>query len=208
MDEESASAVTPAAGPGRPPAMSPVAARRRRRALRLFSLCVLVLVPWTVYLALSLPDQFQARHWSAAWVGFDVLLLASLAGAGLAVFLRRQILIPLAVIAGTLLVCDAWFDIVLDWGTPQVWGSVASAVLVELPLAALLFLRARRLQTLTVRLAWQRLGLPGEPPPLHRQPLFSAFAPPPPNDAPSNDAPPNDAPPPRPDAPRRERPAP
>jgi hypothetical protein len=178
MDEEAASADTPATGQGQPLSLSADAVRRRRRALRLLGLCVLVLVPWTVYLALFLPDQFQARHWSAAWVGFDVMLLVSLAGAGLAVFLRRQILIFLAVIAGTLLVCDAWFDIALDWGTPQVWGSLASAFLVELPLAALLFLRARRLQTLTVRLAWQRLGLPGEPPPLHRQPLLSAFDPP------------------------------
>ncbi|MEY9968903.1 hypothetical protein ABIA33_006990 [Streptacidiphilus sp. MAP12-16] len=190
MDEEAASADSPANGPGQTLVLTADAVRRRRRALRLLALCVVVLVPWTVYLALFLPDQFQARHWSAAWVGFDVMLLVSLTGAGLAVFLRRQILILLAVIAGTLLVCDAWFDIALDWGTSQVWGSVASAVLVELPLAALLFLRARRLQTLTVRLAWQRLGLPGEPPPLHRQPLLSAFAPPSP-----------DASPPRPESP-------
>jgi hypothetical protein len=150
-------------------------ARHRRRALRIIGLCVLALLPWTVYLALSLPDQFQARHWSAAWVGFDVLLLASLAAAGLAVWRRLQILIPLSLIAATLLVCDAWFDITLDWGTREIWGSVASALLLELPLAFLLFLRARRLLRITVKLAWERLGLAGEPPPLYRLPLFSAF---------------------------------
>jgi hypothetical protein len=150
--------------------------RHRRRALSILGLCVLVLLPWTIYLALSLPDQFEARHWSAAWVGFDVLLLASLAGAGVAVWLRLQILIPLALVAGTLLVCDAWFDISLDWGTHEVWGSVASAFLLELPLAFLLFLRARRLLRITAKLAWERLGRPGDPPPLYRLPLFSTLA--------------------------------
>jgi len=136
---------------------------------------VVALVPWTVYLAQSLPDQFQARHWSGAWVGFDVVLVLSLAGVGVAVWLRRQMLIPLALVAGTLLVCDAWFDITLDWGTHDVWYSIAAACLLELPLAALLFLRALQALRITVKLAWRHMGLPGEPPALHRLSLFSVF---------------------------------
>ncbi|MEY9846529.1 hypothetical protein [Streptacidiphilus sp. MAP5-3] len=174
--ECSASAGTSRTGGSRlRPVLSETAARRRRRALRFLALCVVVLVPWTVYLAFSLPDQFEARHWSAAWVGFDVLLLLSLTGTGLAAWLRRQLLIPLSVVAGTLLLCDAWFDITLDWGTRGVWGSVAAACLVELPLALLLFLRARQLYRRTVCLAWERMGLPGQPPPLYRLPLFSGL---------------------------------
>ncbi|MEU6770364.1 hypothetical protein [Streptomyces sp. NPDC046759] len=165
-------AVTRGRLPAPPPAVGPQ--RRRRRALRFLALCVIVLVPWTVYLAFSLPGRFQARYWSAAWVGFDVLLLLSLLGAGVAVWLGRQILIPCAVVAATLLVCDAWFDVSLAWGTRSVWGAVASAVLIELPLAGLLLLRAHRLLRATVRLAWQRLDLPGDPPPVHRLPLFVA----------------------------------
>ncbi|MGW5462879.1 hypothetical protein [Streptomyces sp. NPDC003996] len=56
------------------------------------------------------------------------------------------------------------------------WGSVATAVLIELPLAVLLIVRARRVLKISARLAWQRLGLPGEPPPLHRMPLFVDLA--------------------------------
>jgi hypothetical protein len=155
------------------------ALRRRRRVLRQLAVCVLVLVPWTVYLGLSLPDQFEARHWRVVWVGFDVLLLLSLVGAGVSVWLRRQTVIPLSFVAATLLVCDAWFDITLDWGTPDLWWSIASAALVELPLAALLLLRARRVLRISVRLAWQRLGLAGDPPPLHKLPLFITLAMPP-----------------------------
>ncbi|MFF4488191.1 hypothetical protein ACFY0F_17110 [Streptomyces sp. NPDC001544] len=150
--------------------------RRRRRVLWQLGLCVAALVPWTAYLAVSLPDRFEARYWPMVWVGFDVMLLASLAAAGAAVWLRRQAMVPLSYVAATLLVCDAWFDISLSWGQDDVWASVASAVLVELPLAVLFLVRARRVLKLSARLAWQRLGLPGEPPPLHRMPLFVTLA--------------------------------
>ncbi|MGW0208735.1 hypothetical protein ACWDZ8_24030 [Streptomyces sp. NPDC003233] len=154
-----------------------VALRRRyRRVLRQFGVSVLLLVPWTVYLAVSLPDRFEAQYWPMVWVGFDVMLLVSLAGAGMAVWLRRQAMVPLSYVAATLLICDAWFDVSLDWGRPDVWWSTASAVLVELPLAVLLIVRARRVLKVSARLAWQRLGLPGEPPPLHRMPLFVDLA--------------------------------
>ncbi|MFD8813770.1 hypothetical protein ACFV23_20300 [Streptomyces sp. NPDC059627] len=150
--------------------------RRHRRAVGQLALCVFVLVPWTVYLAVSLPDRFEARYWPMVWVGFDVMLLVSLAAAGAAVWLRRQALIPMSFVAATLLVCDAWFDVSLSWGRGDVWGSIASAVLVELPLAFLLVMRARRVLKISARLAWQRLGLAGEPPPLYRLPLFVALA--------------------------------
>jgi hypothetical protein len=155
---------------------SAVLRRRYRRVLRQLGVCVLLLVPWTVYLAVSLPDRFEARYWPMVWVGFDVMLLMSLAGAGVAVWLRRQAVVPLSYVAATLLICDAWFDVSLSWGRADVWGSAATAVLVELPLAVLLIVRARRVLKISARLAWQRLGLPGEPPPLHRMPLFVDLA--------------------------------
>ncbi|MDX3225033.1 hypothetical protein [Streptomyces sp. ME19-01-6] len=150
--------------------------RRRRRVLRQLGLCVFVLVPWTVYLAVSLPEHYEARHWPMVWVGFDVMLLVTLVGAGVAVWLRRQALVPLSFVAATLLLCDAWFDVSLSWGKDDVWASAASAVLVELPLAVLLIMRARRVLKVSARLAWQRLGLAGEPPPLHKMPLFVPHA--------------------------------
>ncbi len=56
---------------------------------------------------------------------------------------RRRMVVLSAVVTATLLVCDAWFDIVLDWGTRHLAVSVATAVLAELPLAALLLARRR-----------------------------------------------------------------
>jgi hypothetical protein len=86
--------------------------------------------------------------------------------------LGRQILIMLAVSTATLLLCDAWFDIVLDWGTSDVWGSLASAAFVELPLAVFLLFRARVMARVQLERRWHDLGLPGDPPALYRIPLF------------------------------------
>jgi hypothetical protein len=36
----------------------------------------LVLIPWTVYLAFALPDDYVVHDWTATWGGFDLLLIA------------------------------------------------------------------------------------------------------------------------------------
>ena len=76
----------------------------------------------------------------------------------------RQLLIVAAVVTAAMLVCDAWFDVTLSWGTNDLGTAIMSAVLVEIPLAALLIVIARRLLHLTVDALWQRLGLDGPVP--------------------------------------------
>ena len=146
--------------------------RARRRALTVLLGSCLVLIPWIVYLAVSLPTHYVAEQWRYAWVGFDIGLLAALAATAWFAWRRRQMVIPLAITTAVLLTCDAWFDVMLDWGTPDVWFSVGTAFLVELPFAALLLRRAHRLLTLSLRLAWTRAGLEGDLPPLRHIPLF------------------------------------
>lgn len=127
-----------------------------------------LLIPWITYLAVSLPDRFVAGQWKAAWVGFDIALLFFLAWTAWNAWQRRQMLIPSAMITATLLVCDAWFDVVLDWGTDDMWWSLATALLVELPLAALLLRVAVRLIRLLQRVRWAELGHHDQAPPLWR----------------------------------------
>jgi len=76
---------------------------------------------------------FHAQHWKGAWVGFDLILLASFAATGWAFWRGRQIVIAFLIVTGTLLCCDAWFDIFLDLGSSDIWVSVATAVVAELP---------------------------------------------------------------------------
>jgi hypothetical protein len=148
--------------------------RLRNRLLVALLACCAGLGSWTVYLAFSMPTGYHSKAWSAAWVGFDSLLLLALVGTVTAAMLRRQIVVMLAVFTATLLLCDAWFDIVLDWGTSDVWASLASAAFAEVPLALFLLSRAHKLVRAGLQRRWRELGLPGDPPPLYRIPLFVA----------------------------------
>ena len=127
---------------------SSVLVRVRRVRLVLMVGAIIGLIPWTVYLAITLPDKYIAHNWPATWVGFDLLLLifmAATAGLGL---LRRQLLVLTAFTTGILLVCDAWFD-VMTASPADRWLSVLTAALGELPLAVILITGALRILRLT-----------------------------------------------------------
>jgi hypothetical protein len=157
-------------------------ARGRRLGAIMSIIACTVLVGWIVVLGLTLHRTFHAQHWKGAWVGFDIVLLLAFAATGWAFWRGRQIVIACLIVTGTLLCCDAWFDVVLDAGTSDVWLSVASALVVELPLAFLMFNAARRLIRLSAVVAMSQAGdssdcdrLPGDDlPRLWKIPLFGA----------------------------------
>jgi hypothetical protein len=124
--------------------------RERRLALLVAACCCVILVGWIVVLAATLPHHFNAHHWRTVWVNFDVFLLAAFAATAWAIWRERQVLILLLVITGTMLCCDAWFDVGTSLGTGGMWMSIVSAVVAELPLAFLAFAGARRLLRATV----------------------------------------------------------
>jgi hypothetical protein len=158
-------------------------ARGRRLGTFVSIVSCIVLVAWIVVLVLTLHRSFHTHHWKGAWVGFDFILLLAFAATGWAFWRGRQIVIACLIVTGTLLCCDAWFDIVLDAGTADVWLSVASALLVELPVAFLMFNAARRLIRLSALMAVSSPAAPGDTenpaeapgdalPPLWKIPLF------------------------------------
>jgi hypothetical protein len=116
---------------------------RWRSVLMLAS--VVVLIPWTVYLANTLPNRYVARHWVATWVGFDIMLLTMLAATAVFAWRRQQLLYPTAFASGVLLVCDAWFDVLTSQPGADLLQALASALLVELPLAFVLIAGPLRL---------------------------------------------------------------
>ncbi len=140
----------------------------RRFFLTVVTASSLVLIPWIGYLAVSLPTHYVASQWKVAWVGFDIALVMMLSWTAWNAWHRRQLLVLTAIITATLLVCDAWFDVVLDWGTRHVAVSIATAVLAELPLAGLLVRVAVRLIRAVQRARWAELGRDGEPPSIWR----------------------------------------
>ena len=100
-----------------------------------FIVCSVVLIPWTIYLGLSLPDRQLSPHYNIAWVGFDVFLLVALGATGYFALRRSRYLALTAAAAATLLVVDAWFDIMTS-PRREIPQAVVLALLVELPLAA------------------------------------------------------------------------
>jgi hypothetical protein len=100
-----------------------------------FALFSLVLLPWTVYLGYSLPSRQVSSDYDVAWAGFDVMLLVALASTGYFAIRRSRYLVTAATATATLLAVDAWFDVMTS-PPGQRGESVALALLVELPLAA------------------------------------------------------------------------
>jgi hypothetical protein len=103
----------------------------------LFASAALVLVPWIGLLVVSLPCHYSARHWDIAWAGFDAGLALALGLTAYAALRRVPWLDRAAVAAGTLLLADAWFDVVTARGSVAIALAMTEALAIELPLALL-----------------------------------------------------------------------
>jgi hypothetical protein len=106
----------------------------------------LLLLPWIAFLVVTLPHHEIAAHWRLAWSGFDVGLAAALGATGILLVRRSPAAEIAAAITGTILVCDAWFDVLTSRGAAHIAFAAAEAVLVELPLAGLCFWVARNVE--------------------------------------------------------------
>lgn len=137
--------------------------RRAQLLSTVFLLAATALIPWTIFLGLSLPPKYDAGHWNLLWTGFDVGLFCVLGYAAWAAWFRRQILAATAIVAGTLLLCDAWFDIITSIGHRDQWLTLLTGLGGELPLALFFFWLYRRI-VLTTLVSFYRL-LGDEPPP-------------------------------------------
>jgi hypothetical protein len=100
-----------------------------------FALFSVLLLPWIVYIALSLPSRQLSPNYDVAWAGFDVLLAGGLASTAYFALRRSRYLSTAAAATATLLVVDAWFDCMTTPGRSRL-ESIAACLLVELPLAA------------------------------------------------------------------------
>ena len=145
--------------------------RRRKIIVAAIIICSLALAAWIGVLASTLPRYYRAGDWRGAWVGFDLAELAAFAVTGWAAWRRRQILIICLVVLATLLCCDAWFDVVLNARTKGFELSLLSALVIELPLALLAILGARRLLRMTNAVMLRYRGECGPLPRLRQIPL-------------------------------------
>ena len=131
-------------------------------------LAALFMIPWTVFLGYTLPRRYDARHWSLLWIGFDVILCVVLTTFAWLTWKRRQLMLVTAIIAGTLLFCDAWFDVITSWGNRDHWVTVITALFAELPLAAFMFWLAYRAIRRSLAAYYAIIGQGDHPPGLLR----------------------------------------
>ena len=111
-------------------------------AIVLLGVVALALVPWSIALTMQLPAHHVARHWDVAWAGFDAGMAVVLIATVVAAVRGSAWLTGLAMAAAAMLVCDAWFDVVTS-APDERWVAVASALVVELPLAVVCVLVSR-----------------------------------------------------------------
>ena len=129
------------------------------------------LFAWISILTFTLPSSYRAQHWVATWVGFDVAMLVSIATTAWAIRKKRQLAIPAAMVSATLLVIDAWFDLMTSRPGIDFKLAVAAAAFGEIPMALLLFNFIKRSIHRSLTNAHQRAGVDYVSTSLARTPL-------------------------------------
>ena len=101
------------------------------------ALTAAALLPWTLWLTYSLPSRHVTPHYDLAWVGFDVGLITAFAVTTWCAMRSSQWLVPAAATTATMLLCDAWFDVITSGSAGDRLEALLQAALGELPLSAI-----------------------------------------------------------------------
>src|SRR5947207_13371050 len=91
-----------------------------------FGILALGTVPWVILLAVTLPRHATFAHYRGVWVGFDTGLVLVLALTARLAWRASPHVALAATAAATMLLVDAWFDVLT---TPRQHGLVMSIAL-------------------------------------------------------------------------------
>ena len=80
-------------------------------AAALVTVSAVILLPWTAYLATTLPPSISARHWPLVWIGLDAVMAVGLASTGVLACRRDRRVVLTATSTATMLFTDSWFDV-------------------------------------------------------------------------------------------------
>jgi hypothetical protein len=131
----------------------------RHWVIGVFGAIGLGLLPWTIWLSASLKPRHVTERWDLAWSGFDMGLAVAFLLTAFAAWRKSPWVGALAAATGTLLLTDAWFDIVLESHADELRNAVYLAVFAELPIAALCFWIAYRTERFLALLVREALHL-------------------------------------------------
>ena len=114
--------------------MSDLDSRRFRDLIgRGILLSAIILVPWTIYLALTLPSQHLSRHYRLTWVGFDIFLVVLLVITAFGILGKSKSHDLLACATGVMLLLDGWFDVTGAGNRADTAVAMAMALVVTVP---------------------------------------------------------------------------
>lgn len=102
------------------------------------------LLPWVIYLAVSLPRRSVSEHYRGTWVFFDTALVLVLARIGWLAHRRNPQVVLTAAVGSTLLIVDAWFDVTTAAPGSAHVQAILAALVLEIPAGVLSGLLARR----------------------------------------------------------------
>jgi hypothetical protein len=131
----------------------------RKLVIVVFSVIGVALLPWSIWLTSSLPPTHTTHRWDIAWSGFDTGLALLFLLTALAAWRRSPWVGALSAATGTLLVTDAWFDVVLESHADELRNAIVLAVTAELPIAAICFWIAYRTERFLALMVDQALHL-------------------------------------------------
>jgi predicted membrane protein len=131
----------------------------RHIVIAVFAVVGIGLLPWTVWLSTSLASHHVTHRWDLAWTGFDIGLALLFLATVIAAYRRSVWVAALASALGTMLIVDAWFDIVLESHADELRQSIMLAIFAELPAAAFCFWIAHRTERFLAKFVEQALHL-------------------------------------------------
>ena len=131
----------------------------REWVMVVFGAIGLGLIPWSLWLSQSLKPFHHSAHWDVAWSGFDVGLALAFVGTALSAYRRSPWVGAFAAATGTLLLTDAWFDVILESHGNEARTAILEAAVFEIPLAVLCFWIAYRTERFLAMVVEQALHL-------------------------------------------------
>jgi hypothetical protein len=117
------------------------------------------LLPWALWLSQSLKPFHHSAHWDLAWSGFDLGLAVCFVGTAVSAHRRSPWVGAFAAATGTLLLTDAWFDVVLESHGNEARTAVFEAIAFEIPVAAFCYWIAYRTERFLRMVVEQALHL-------------------------------------------------
>jgi hypothetical protein len=118
-----------------------------RLAGPLFAVLSVLLIPWIAFIAFALPSRQLSPNYDLAWAGFDGMLLIALASTAYFALRRSRYLSVAAAATGTMLIVDAWFDVLTSRRSDRMLA-LLFAVVSELPLAGLCWWLSQQTQAI------------------------------------------------------------